>query len=104
MINYDNVNLKFVFDSDELEDIVKCLSTLYTTVAGTAPMDRNFGIDNTFLDMPINVAENLYALEVTEKTEIYEPRVNVVDVDFISENDGVMIPIITLDKGDEYNV
>lgn len=36
------------FPEDEAEDIRRCLETLYTVRTGEQPLDREFGIDNSF--------------------------------------------------------
>lgn len=70
------------FPEDEAEDIRRCLETLYTVRTGEQPLDREFGIDNSFLDQPINIAKNLFTLEVIEKTKRYEKRVEVEEVEY----------------------
>lgn len=103
MINTDNIKLKFDYSSPMIEDIKRCLSTLYSTREGSQPLDRNFGLNCSFVGKPIPVARNEFALEVVEKTEMYEPRAKVSDITYeYNENDGVMHPTIHLEKGDEY--
>ncbi|BBF42013.1 hypothetical protein lbkm_0695 [Lachnospiraceae bacterium KM106-2] len=104
MISFNEVTLEYDFDSEEIEDILNCLYTLYTTKEGTVPLMRDFGLSTECVDMPIDVAQNLYSLDVIEKTEKFEPRVQVEDVDFTYGGDGQLIPHITITKGDEYDV
>ena len=85
-----------VSDEELNEDIIRCLKTLYSTIAGTQPMARDFGIDVSFVGMPAEVIKNQYALEIIEKTEKYEPRVSVSEVTFEMNND-VLIPTIHLE-------
>lgn len=87
-------------EDEVAEDIIQCLRTLYSTVAGTQPMDRDFGIDASFIGMPADVVQNQYALEIIEKTEIYEPRVEVSEVTFVVDGD-VLIPTIHLERTEE---
>lgn len=75
-------------DIDEREDVMRCLRTLLTTPAGTAPLVRDFGIDNSILDMPMNAAQNILAAEIMEKVDRYEPRVRVEAVEFTPSTDG----------------
>ena len=80
--------------SDMDEDIVRCLNMLYSTRAGSQPMDRDFGIDyEGAVGYPLDVAKNKLALEIIEKTEIYEPRVEVTSVEFeVEVSEGRLVP------------
>lgn len=86
------------FPDEEAEDIRRCLETLYTVRTGEQPLDREFGIDNSFLDQPINIAKNLFTLEVIEKTKRYEKRVEVEEVEYRFDGEGQMIPVIFLKR------
>ena len=66
----------------EAEDIRRCLKNLYSTPAGSVVGDRDFGLSWAALDnVPVD-AESTYALEVMQKTDRYEPRVKVTEVNF----------------------
>ena len=66
----------------EAEDIRRCLKNLYSTPAGSVVGDREFGLSWAALDnIPVD-AESDYALEVMQKTDRYEPRVKVTEVNF----------------------
>ena len=72
----------------ESDEIMRCLRNLIMTPAGTAPLDRDFGIDTLFLDMPADAAQSLLAVEIIEKAERYEPRVSVREVELYPDTDG----------------
>lgn len=78
MDNMPQIEIEFI--GEESEEILKCLNTLFKTPAGTVALDRNFGLDISFLDMPVKVIENLLALELINKVRVYEPRVKVKTV------------------------
>lgn len=84
----------------ESEDIRRCLTVLYSVCEGEQPLDRKFGISQEFLDQPVNIAQNLLALEIIEKTQRYEPRVLVEKVEYQQGGEGVLIPIVYLKRGD----
>lgn len=96
--------VKIIFETSNSEDdeIIQGLTTLYTTPEGTIPLDREFGLNQDFIGYPTELAKNMYALEVINKTEIYEPRVEV-DVSFEDSEDGKITPVIKISKaeGDE---
>ena len=89
--------------SDLNSDIIRCLNTLYSTRAGSQPMCRDFGIDyDGTVGAPLEVAKNKLALEIIEKTEVYEPRAEVASVDFdVDVNNGRLVPIIHVKKAGE---
>ncbi len=90
LIGFDYLNEK------EIEEIRRNLALLYETAEGTCPGDRHFGLSLDFQDAPLNVAINLYALEVIEKTEIYEDRVEILDIEYKHSDVGELIPKITI--------
>lgn len=75
-------------DLDEAEDIKRCLRNLILTPAGSVPLDRDFGIDQSFLGQPINVAQNTLAVEIMDKAAKYEPRAVVLEVRLSSNING----------------
>ena len=64
-------------DNDKYDDILQCLEILYSTNVGTSALNRDFGLDTNFLDMPIQTAKNLITAEIIKKTIKYEPRANI---------------------------
>ncbi len=102
MIDVRSANIKLDGIAEkEVENIRRCLCTLYTVRAGEQPLDRDFGIDDSFQDRPMNVAKNMCALEIIEKTKRYEKRAKVERVEFRFDEDGQMMPVIYLNRGDE---
>lgn len=97
--------IDFDFSTDNDMDIKRCLDNLYDTRAGSQPMDRDFGINyDGIVGIPIDVAKNILALEIINKTEKYEPRVIVDSVDFTTDIiNGQLIPIIHIQKGEDSN-
>ena len=55
---------------------------------GTCPLYRDFGIKMTFLDHPLDIAQNLFAVEAIEAVERWEPRVIVKEVIFEPDING----------------
>lgn len=94
----------YIIDYTELdEDIVRCLNTLYSTRSGSQPMCRDFGINyDGVVGAPMEVAKNRLALDIIEKTELYEPRVTITSVDFnFDVENGRLVPIIHVKKAGE---
>ena len=87
------------FSEEELNDINECVSNLLSTIAGEQGLDRNFGIETReIMDAPAEEAENLIALEIIEKIDKYEPRVEVEDIEFEYNGEGRMIPKVYFKK------
>ena len=99
-INRNIINLSG-FAESEMEDVRRCLETLLSVREGEQPLDRNFGIKNSFLDKPMNIAKNLFTLEIIDKIKRYEKRAEVAEIDYQYAEDGQMIPVIYIKKRGE---
>ena len=90
MIDIGSTVLEVSRDSEtqkEIEDVARCLHVLYTTPMGSQEGNRLLGIDRSVcLDKPMEIA--LYVGEGTEKTAEFEPRAQVLRVDWL-ESDAV---------------
>ena len=83
-------------EASKLEEMQRCLAMLYGTPAGSCPGDREFGLDMDCLDCPEGVARNQLALERIEKTRRYEPRAEIVKIEYAQAADGGLAPKITI--------
>lgn len=89
------------FSPDEFADIKLCLETLLSVRAGGQPLDREFGINlDGVAGYPLDVAKNMLALEIIEKVRIYEPRVEVDNVEFEANTNGQLIPHVHFIKAE----
>ena len=61
-----------------LKEIVQNVKIILTTIKGSVPLDRDFGIDPGFIDAPIRTARALFASKMVAAVKKYEPRVEVV--------------------------
>lgn len=94
-IGFDYLN------ATNLEEMKRNLDLLYSTRAGTCPGDRNFGLEQSFESCPTNVARNLFALEVIEKTEVYENRAEILNIEYTQADDGNITPKIIIGPKDQ---
>lgn len=83
----------------EAEEILRCIRNLIMTPVGTVPLDRDFGIDQSILGLPIDAAQSLLAVEIIDKVERYEPRVSVSEVELIANIDGQIIAKVVIESG-----
>lgn len=89
----DVQNPKIDFAAAGYDEVLRNVRTIITTVAGTVPFDRDFGIDISFLDMPLTQAQGRLTIEYIEKIRRYEPRVKVEEVAFAQDPlNGAIIP------------
>ena len=91
-----NINYNYAVES-EIEDIRRCLTTLYSTPVGSVALDRDFGLDPTLLDYPTETAKSLLAVEIMKKTAQYEKRVEVKEVTFTINIEGLFKPKVVVD-------
>lgn len=78
------------------------LEVLISTPEGTVPLDRNFGLDQSFLSLPPETAKTLFAQELIEKAEIYIPEISVTEIESQVDSEGNIQPIITVCRNAEY--
>ncbi len=98
IIDYSNVEIQNInFAATGSSEIYQNLKIIYTTPAGTVPFDRNFGIDISIIDEPIDIAKGKLIVEYTTKTRKYEPRASVKEVDFKGDvRSGKIIPKVVI--------
>ena len=92
------INLKDIkFEATGNEEILQNLKVLCTTVAGTIVFDRNFGIDHSILDLPMEIAKARLTTEYITKISIYEPRVKVKEITFENDISGTLTPKVVIE-------
>ncbi len=79
---------------DELEEIFQNVRTILSTPKGSVPLDREFGIDLSCLDSPTPVAEARLVTGIIAAVKKYEPRVSVTEINFTSDADGKLKPVV----------
>lgn len=83
-ITAELTNISFA-PSSTLMEIIQNVRQIISTIAGTVPMDRDFGLSPDYLDMPINQARGYIADDIVTKIKKYEPRAEVVEVLFTGD-------------------
>ncbi len=69
----DLANIQFQ-EEDEVAEVLRNVAVILATPKGSVPMYRDFGLDQSFLDKPMNVAKTLAVIPVKEAIEQWEPR------------------------------
>lgn len=70
------------YDGKVNESIIKQINFLIKTPISTVVCDRSFGMDMSYIDKPLHIAETLFAAELSEKLEKYIPSVELKKVIF----------------------
>jgi len=91
---YD-VNLMPATVEDEIAQNVR---TIVSTVQGTVPLAREFGVESSALDVPIEISKALLTAAVIDAVSQHEPRAEVVEVRFDDEQpiEGVLRPTVVI--------
>lgn len=94
-----------IFQGTRNKDILQDLRTLFSITAGTAVLDREFGIETDMLSLPMEIAMNDFSVEAMEKVDRYVPRVMVDEVtwDKSDFNQGILTPVISVSENDSYD-
>lgn len=84
-----------IFPESEQVEILQNVKTILTTMKGTVPLDRDFGIDASIIDKPVTVVKPLIVKEIKEAIEEYEPRAKLVSVGWKGDGaEGKLVPIV----------
>ena len=67
-------------------EIIRNVEMIMATPVGSSPLYRDFGVDNSMLDKPLDVARSLYA--VMEAVDKWEPRARAEQVTLTPEASG----------------
>lgn len=92
--------IKLAFDNNlsKKEAILRRLSVLYGTRKGEQALDRDFGIDWSFLDQPMEVAKAMLSSEIITKTNQYIPEVAVSVIQFSTDATGNLVPTVRVEE------
>ncbi len=84
-------------EKDRTKAILQNVAIILRTCQQTVPLFREFGPPMRFLDAPMNAALPTLIVEVREAIAEYEPRAEVLSVDFSQDSSGVLIPKVEVD-------
>ena len=81
-----NFQLEYTFTADWLAELDRQLALLLSTREGTMPLDRAFGLNMDFVDMPPEA----------EKVSKFIPEVRVQEVTWTGGNTGKLFPKVVI--------
>lgn len=91
-------------EKDPIKSILQNISILLRTWRGEVPLFRDFGLQMSFLDKPVNVAAPVIIAEIREAMMKYEPRAELVSVKFDHSSSGVLYPVVEVRIDARYRV
>lgn len=77
-----------------VEEVLQNVRTIITTIKYSIPLDREFGIDGSVVDLPINVAKARLTNEIFRAIRRYEPQAVIESITFKGEETGRLIPTL----------
>lgn len=81
---------------NDVNEILQNVRTILATTKGTIPLDREFGIDGSVIDMPTMQAQAYLTNEIFRAIRRYEPRVSIDNITFDGEITGKLIPKVVI--------
>ena len=78
------------FPQTTIEEIIQNVAVLLTTIVGTVILDRRLGLNATFIDEPAPRGMMNARIFVLETIQEYEPRVEVMEIDFVPKADATL--------------
>lgn len=95
-----------VIGATGLAGLAQEVRTLLATRKGSVPLDRDFGVDWSFVDAPVTDAMPRVVAEYARQIERYIPRVQVRSITFSPAVDkaleGRLCPVVNLSIRKEY--
>lgn len=81
---------------NDVNEILQNVRTILATTKGTIPLNREFGIDGSVIDMPTMQAQAYLTNEIFQAIRRYEPRVSIDNITFDGEITGKLIPKVVI--------
>lgn len=76
----------------ETEEILQNVRCIMATTQYSVPLDRELGLNPSYLDMPMEVAKARFASELILGIAKYEPRAEVTNIDWAATIGGALKP------------
>ena len=81
-------------EPDPIKAVLQNVSIILRTCQESVPMFREFGMPMRFVDAPVNAALPMLIVEVREAIQQYEPRAELLSVNFSHDISGVLTPVV----------
>lgn len=84
-------------EKDRTKAILQNVAIILRTCQQSVPLFREFGLPMRFQDAPMNAALPTLIVEVREAIHDFEPRAEVLSVNFTQDNTGILYPEVEVD-------
>lgn len=86
-------------ETDRVKSILQNVSIVLRTRRGSCPMHREFGLPQEYLHKPTPAARTMMYAEIRDAVEAFEPRCNVVSVNFADTDSAAdaLIPVVEVE-------
>lgn len=85
-----------------VEEVLQNVAAIISTKRYTVPMDREFGVEFSFLDDPMPVAQARASAEIISAIQQHEPRCRVLSVSYDGDaQEGILRPRVKVDVPNE---
>lgn len=78
------------------EEVVQNVRMIVTTVRGSVPLYRDFGIDPRVIDAPTQIANARLSTDIIRQVRKYEPRAKITQMSFNQDTNGDTVPTISI--------
>lgn len=78
--------------SSVAEEVTQNVATIIATERGSVPYDREFGIDRTAIDQPVNIGRAKITADIVRTVRKYEPRATIKRIDWSTSAEGLRNP------------
>lgn len=83
-------------------EVMQNVRTILTTVKGSVPLDREFGVNAAVVDEPVTIARARLSREIIQSVRKYEPRARVMKVEYEeSDAEGTLRPRVKVRINEE---
>ncbi|WP_432643627.1 hypothetical protein [Acidaminococcus sp.] len=77
-----------------VEEVLQNVRTILSTVKYSVPLDREFGVSGSVVDLPMPQAKAMLSGEIFAAVKRYEPRAIIQSIDFSGEENGKLVPAL----------
>ena len=98
-----NINIEFE-TAIKNEETLEALKVLFSVYEGEVVLDREMGIDSDIVSQNINIVRENYIQDAMDKVKKYFPDLEIVAVDFKTDEQGqirALIDIRRVENGNE---
>lgn len=87
------------------EEVTQNVATIIATERGSVPFDREFGIDRSPIDKPINIGRAKITADIVRTVRKYEPRATIKRIDWsdVSAVEGWCNPRAVIDIREDFD-